>query len=113
MNNTMFVPQRWFNAYRGPRDDAGEIIPDAKVNRNNTAMPGDINLHFAGKPSNKDHMETFLRKAELHEPEWEVPFDKTRYPTEIRDFWDKARKQKKERESGKYSGKVGSTGRPS
>lgn len=93
INNTMYVPQRWFNAYRGPRNDReqlirGEVVPP------NTIKAGDLQLHFAGKKV-KHLIPTYLALAANNSLGWEMPLERTKLKAEIALFW-KLEKEKKD-----------------
>lgn len=77
--HTVQAPQRWFNAYQG---EINETIAPFQT------RPGDLLVHFAGVPNRDERMEYWLRRVELHLPEWEIEFKHTSYHTETRQFWD-------------------------
>ncbi|SMR55404.1 unnamed protein product [Zymoseptoria tritici ST99CH_1A5] len=93
VNNTIYVPQRWFNAYRGPRNDRELLIKNAKVPEN-TIKAGDLQLHFAGKKV-KHLIPTYLAIAANNSMGWRMPLRETRLPAEIALFW-KLAKEKRE-----------------
>ena len=82
----MFVPQRWFNAYRGERDKHQEPIAGVELSPS-TLRKGDLQVHFAGPKKTKAHMPYYQDIAEKRDPEWELPLDRTSYPEEISAFW--------------------------
>ncbi|EME84647.1 glycosyltransferase family 34 protein, partial [Pseudocercospora fijiensis CIRAD86] len=84
-NNTMYVPQRWFNAYRGPRDDHEKLIRGAQVPES-TIKPGDLQLHFAGKKV-KHLIPTYLALAANNSMGWEMPLSNTKLKSEVAVFW--------------------------
>lgn len=80
----VWVPQYWFNGYRGSRDDRGElreITPEA-------TRKGGLQIHFAGKPTNKERMPQYLDIAESGDPRWELPLERTGLIEETRVFWE-------------------------
>ncbi|USW54831.1 Putative glycosyltransferase 34, nucleotide-diphospho-sugar transferase [Septoria linicola] len=83
--NTLYVPQRWFNAYRGPRNDREQLVRGEKVPAN-TIKAGDLQLHFAGKKV-KHLIPTYLALAANNSMGWEMPLKKTKLQMEIALFW--------------------------
>lgn len=81
----MYVPQRWFNAYRGPRDDREQLIKGTDVPEN-TIQPGDLQLHFAGKKV-KHLIPTYLELAANNSLGWEMPVSQTSLQREVALFW--------------------------
>ncbi|RAK89833.1 galactosyl transferase GMA12/MNN10 family protein [Aspergillus costaricaensis CBS 115574] len=82
----VFYPLRWFNAY--PRNaDAVDLNPDRPVD--SQVHHGDLLVHFPGAPPDRfdEIMDPYLKVAEAHTPEWELPLQKTGYMKEITDFW--------------------------
>ncbi|KAL1616777.1 hypothetical protein SLS54_008169 [Diplodia seriata] len=77
-DNTVYVPQRWFNAYQG-RDD--EKLEPFQTRR------GDFLVHFAGVGDRSKEMEYWLNIAEKHAPDWMLDFYRTAYPAETEEFW--------------------------
>lgn len=90
----MIVPQRWFNAYRGPRKDDGSLLRGQKVPPN-TIMPGDLQLHFAGKKTTKALMPLWVALATDESSGWSKPLKETKLLSEIALFW-KLQKEKQE-----------------
>jgi len=82
-NETVYVPQRWFNAYLGRRDAQGEIVK----RQANAANKGDLIIHFAGKQATKDKMSLYMDIAERRDPLWELPLVETGLVTETEAFW--------------------------
>lgn len=103
-NNTMHVPQRWFNAYTGYRGEGhpDPLKPQTKV-RKNSVKEGDVLAHFAGHPKVRaERMAIWLDVAERHLPQWELELEKTTYLEEIKRFWERdAKGEKKRAASGK------------
>lgn len=97
-NSTIYVPQRWFNAYAGYRGK-GNHDPFSKPKKwtANAVLEGDLQVHLAGgKKHRTEYMTPYLDASELHTDRWELPFEKTSYQDEIRNFWQKeASKQRK------------------
>ena len=87
-NQTMFVPQRWFNAYRGDRDENEELLPHHKQ-KPNTVRQGDLQVHFSGPKKNKDHLGWWQDLSERHDPNWELPMSETGIEAEVAAFWQK------------------------
>lgn len=92
MNNTVHVPQRWFNAYAGYRGSphglfADPLQPQYSV-RPNSVKEGDLLVHHAGHKSLRaQRMVPWIETAERHLPTWELALESTNYTTEIADFW--------------------------
>ncbi|GIZ49360.1 hypothetical protein CKM354_001239000 [Cercospora kikuchii] len=84
-NSTAFVPQRWFNAYRGPRE-GDKLIRGATVPPN-TIKEGDLQLHFAGKKKNKAHVSEWLDYAANRSSVWARQLKDTTLPAEVALFW--------------------------
>ena len=80
-----YVPQRWFNAYRGLNRDG------RRVNLPNSFKEGDYMVHFAGKQDGQRdaRMNRRIDTAEQHLPKWERELPQTTYEDEIRKFWAK------------------------
>lgn len=85
VNNTMYVPQRWFNAYRGPRNRREQLIPGAPV-PDNTIKPGDVQLHFAGKKV-KHLIPTYLKSVKSNSMGWQMPVEQTNLTAEVEEFY--------------------------
>lgn len=86
MNYTIHVPQRWFNAFAGYRDET--LTQTTKV-RANSVKEGDLVVHFAGhKETREATMKKWLKFQEEHYEEWELDLDKTDYLREIKMFWE-------------------------
>lgn len=81
----MYVPQRWFNAYRGPRDDRERLLKGVSVPEN-TIKPGDLQIHFAGKKV-KHLVPTYLALAANESSGWSMPLENTRLELETARFW--------------------------
>ncbi|KAL9081854.1 MAG: hypothetical protein Q9159_006956 [Coniocarpon cinnabarinum] len=85
-----YVPQRWFNAYPGERNETSQPY---MVKR------GDMLIHFAGFSNKKEMMSRWLQRVELHDPEWEIDLIHTAYPNEVRDFWADVNRKGKDRKA--------------
>jgi len=86
INYTIHVPQRWFNAFAGFRD---ESLTKTTKFKSNSAKEGDLLVHFAGhKDTREETMKKWLNYREKHVQEWEMKVEKTGYLEEIRQFWD-------------------------
>ncbi|KAI2864956.1 CAZyme family GT34 [Aspergillus niger] len=82
----VFTPLRWFNAYmRSP--NAIDINPDSPAHLQ--VHPGDLLVHFPGTAAESldTTMGPYLELAESHNPDWELPVEKTSYFKETADFW--------------------------
>lgn len=89
-----YVPQNWFNAYHGPRNNVtGEVEFSLEEEYNTTRHGGKgvMMFHFAGP--DKANMRLYLEIAKSHDEAWEVPLEETTYPQEIEEFWEEARKK--------------------
>ncbi|KAI9761304.1 MAG: Xanthine phosphoribosyltransferase 1 [Chaenotheca gracillima] len=91
---TLIVPQRWFNAYMGPRFTNGTVFPNRRI-KGNSVKDGDVLVHFAGHGETKQERMLALLNA-LDDPvereKWEVPFEETGLRKEVRDFWAEQRR---------------------
>ena len=85
---TVQAPQRWFNAYQGEHN---ETLAPHQVRR------GDFLVHFAGTPEREKRMRYWLDRAEQHLPDWEIEYQHTSYPTEVREFWAEVAAEKEAR----------------
>ncbi|KAJ9664190.1 hypothetical protein H2198_000408 [Neophaeococcomyces mojaviensis] len=100
-NNTIHVPQRWFNAYAGYRGAETDLFADplqpAYKFKANSVREGDLLVHHAGHKSLRaQRMLPWIEAAERHLPSWELKLDDTTYLKEISGFWDKdAKKERK------------------
>ena len=90
--NYLLVPQRWFNAYQAELND--DYQRAFQINR------GDLLVHFPGVPSRDERMRAFIDRAERHLQEWELDYQNTTYPREIKEYWaetyEKLAKQREE-----------------
>ncbi|RDW59470.1 hypothetical protein BP6252_12557 [Coleophoma cylindrospora] len=85
-NNTIHVPQRWFNAFAGYRDST--LLKTTKE-KPNSVTEGDLLVHFAGnKQTRIDTMTKWLRLSEKHLPAWELDLKDTWYRKDIKRFWE-------------------------
>ena len=82
----MYVPQRWFNAYKGPRNEQGGVVRGQKLQAN-SIRPGDLQLHFAGKKTTKLLMPKWIDLAANESAGWAVPLEKTKLKAEVALFW--------------------------
>ncbi|KAL8831329.1 MAG: hypothetical protein Q9170_005354 [Blastenia crenularia] len=81
------IPQRWINAYLGPRHADGRRRVRGKIS-GNSVIEGDLLLHFAGNGLTKrERMTTFMDMLSSNSGAWEKELVKTKYPTEIAKFW--------------------------
>ena len=80
------MPQRWFNAFAGYRD---ETLTKTTKYKANSAIEGDLLVHFAGhKEQRQETMQKWLAYRERHRSEWELDVEQTGYVAEIKKFWD-------------------------
>lgn len=79
------MPQRWFNAYRGPRE-GDKLIRGATVPPN-TIKEGDLQLHFAGKKKNKARILEWLDYADSRSSGWTRQLKDTTLLAETALFW--------------------------
>ncbi len=87
--NHVIVPQRWFNAYQRELNDDQQR--SFQINR------GELLVHFPGVPHRDKAMRTFIDRAERHLPEWELDYENTTYPREIKEFWTEQHEKLAER----------------
>lgn len=94
-NGTMHVPQRWFNAFTGVRDETLSVSVKAKEN---SVREGDLLVHFAGHPDERrETMGRWIWQREQRRGAWAVPLEKTGYLEEIRTFWEGEARREGER----------------
>ena len=81
------IPQRWFNAYMGPRTPEGVVKPKKQLGEN-SVREGDMLVHFAGSGETKQkRMIKFLKALKKDKKPWTVDLKDTEYEAEISDFW--------------------------
>jgi hypothetical protein len=81
------IPQRWLNAYMGPRTATGEVKPKKQIT-GNSVREGDLLLHFAGSGDTKlKRINKFLNALENDREGWELEVKDTDVEAEIRQFW--------------------------
>ncbi|KAI9732445.1 MAG: hypothetical protein M1834_001653 [Cirrosporium novae-zelandiae] len=80
LKQSMYLPQRWFNAYQG---EINETVHPFQARR------GDMLVHFPGLPreTRDERMGLWLDRADKHLPEWEIDLIHTSYPSEVKEFW--------------------------
>jgi hypothetical protein len=86
-NNTMHVPQRWFNAYHhfGRDDD----IPPEWNWTNGYQEPGDLLVHLPGTGDARSQLiDEWLDKIHYEHEKYCLSLSKTTYPKEIKAFWE-------------------------
>lgn len=106
---TAIIPQRWLNAYMGPRDEAGKAEHPEEI-KGNSVKNGDLQLHFVGSgDTKKSRMTTFMDSYEKSKSEWVMPLESTKYQKEIDHFWKTL--PKKPSEDGVLGGAEASTER--
>ena len=99
-NNTIHVPQRWFNAYTGYRGASTDLFADpmkpSYKYKANSVKEGDLLVHHAGHKSLRaQRMLPWIEIAEQHVSSWELPLNDTTYAREISDFWNKDAKNER------------------
>lgn len=92
-NNTIHVPQRWFNAYAGYRGASTDLFADPMKPpykyKANSVREGDLLVHHAGHKSLRaQRMLPWVEVAERHVSSWELQLDETQYQKEISQFWE-------------------------
>jgi hypothetical protein len=86
-NHTAILPQRWFNAFVGPRDWDGEIKKGKQL-EGHGVREGDLLVHFAGRGDTKrERMRRFMNAVERDRGKWEVKVQETEIEGEVREFW--------------------------
>jgi hypothetical protein len=83
------IPQRWMNAYMGPRTLEGEVKPYRQL-IGNSVHEGDLLVHFAGgaTPEVKvKRMKKFLDALKTTREAWEMPANETGIEREVQEFW--------------------------
>jgi len=84
------VPQHWFNAYPGHRNESTGLLPFGGEHDHVTDFTeGDLLMHFPGDW--KHQMGVFLEIAARHDGDWELRVDETGLLEEIDEYWQKAR----------------------
>ena len=79
--HVLYQPQHWYNGFKGDGRAETEI------------NEGDMLVHFAGinhdgeGEKKSELMSQWFAKIEQHPDKWQVPFERTKYPKEITDFW--------------------------
>ena len=85
------VPQRWFNAYMGPRAPDGAVRPKKQFSEN-SVKEGDMLIHFAGHGDTKaSRMSKFLKTLKKGRNAWVIPAEDTEYGEEIASYWKEMR----------------------
>jgi hypothetical protein len=104
------IPQRWLNAYMGPRTPTGEVKPKKQIT-GNSVKEGDLLLHFAGKGETKlKRINKFLNVLEGTREGWELEVKDTDIEAEIRQFWLSFDSEQGIASSGGSSAKAGDGG---
>lgn len=97
-NNTMHVPQRWFNAYHhfGRDDD----IPPEWNWTNGYQEPGDLLVHLPGTADARSQLiNEWLDKVRYEHEKYCLPLGKTTYPEDIKTFWESEAVMEAERQA--------------
>ena len=83
------IPQRWMNAYLGPRHADGTPRRRGRNQRlKNSVVEGDLLLHFAGRGATKrERMTAFMDMLDANSGAWEKDLDQTMYLAETKRFW--------------------------
>lgn len=99
-NNTVHVPQRWFNAYAGYRGASTDLFADplkpTYKYQANSVKEGDLLVHHAGHKSLRaQRMVPWIDVAEQRLPSWQLELENTTYTKEIANFWVKEAKSER------------------
>lgn len=88
VNHTAIVPQRWYNAFMGPREWDGRIKPNKQIS-GNSVQEGDLLVHFAGSgDTKKGRMTKFMNAFEKNRRQWELEVKETEILAEMKEFWE-------------------------
>lgn len=98
VNHTAIVPQRWYNAFMGPREWDGRIKPNRQLS-GNSVQEGDLLVHFAGSgATKKGRMTKFMTAFAKNRQQWELDVGETEMESELREFWEGWARFEKERD---------------
>jgi galactosyl transferase GMA12/MNN10 family len=98
VNKTAIVPQRWYNAFMGPREWDGRVKPHRQIT-GNSVVEGDLLVHFAGQGDTKViRMTKFMNAYDKNFSAWQVELHDTEYEKEIEEFWEMWAQVERERE---------------
>jgi len=96
-NNSLHVPQRWFNAYHHWGHD--DTIPPEWKHEYHENAPGDLLVHLPGSGDIRSRIiNEYLGYVTTQYDKWNVPFNETRYFKEVPEWWDKDAPKEKERQ---------------
>lgn len=89
-NNTLHVPQEWFNAYHNYGHDEG--IPPEWLYNFRESVPGDLLVHFPGWSGDTqvDIIDKYLGKVGWtgsEKKKWNIQFSDTKYAKDIPEWW--------------------------
>jgi hypothetical protein len=88
VNHTAIVPQRWYNAFMGPRKWDGHIKPNRQIT-GGSVQEGDLLVHFAGSgDTKKGRMTKFMNAFEKNREQWELDVKETEILNEMKEFWE-------------------------
>ena len=88
INRTAIVPQRWYNAFMGPREWDGRIKPNKQIS-GNSVQEGDLLVHFAGSgDTKKGRMTKFMNAFEKNRQQWELEVKETEILADMKEFWE-------------------------
>jgi hypothetical protein len=75
------MPQRWFNGFP----------PSSRPSSSTSARPGSLLIHFASNRDGRrpERMAQWSEVTRRRDKDWYKPYNKTDYPTEITEYWDR------------------------
>ena len=86
-NNTLHVPQRWFNAYNHYGTD--DSIPEEWDWRLDYVEPGDLLVHLPGTAGSRNQIiDDWLEKLKMQWDTYNVEFNDTALPARLKEFWE-------------------------
>lgn len=99
-NNTLHVPQKWFNAYHHWGHD--ETVPPEWHYDYQENAPGDLLVHLPGAGNNRvGIINEYIEKVSpvgTERDKWNVAFNDTVYPKVIKEWWEKDAEREKTRQ---------------
>lgn len=85
--NVLFQPRIWYNTYEFHHGYEGK--------------KGRLLVHFPGLEEDRwSHMSNWLSIVENYPGEWDVPYEQTMYPKEMKEYWTALRKAVEVRDRG-------------
>ena len=86
-NNTLHVPQRWFNTYNNYGND--DSIPEEWDWRLDYVEPGDLLVHLPGTADSRNQIiDEWLEKLKTQWDTYNVEFNETALPARLREYWE-------------------------